>query len=155
MTSEVIDLPLSASHHEVIEEKETIMSTSHPQFLRYVLYADALASGATGALMILGASFLAGLLALPGALLFEAGLILVPYVLFVAIVASRPVIPAKPVWFIIACNALWTLGSVILLVSGLIAPNVLGYAFIIMQAAAVALLGELQYVALRRRNAPA
>jgi hypothetical protein len=125
---------------------------NHPQFLRYVLISDAVASGATGALMILGAGFLSGLLAIPGGLLFEAGLILLPYVLFVAIIASRPVIPAKPVWFIIACNALWTLGSVILLASGLIAPNALGYAFVIMQAAAVALLGELQYVALRRRD---
>lgn len=128
---------------------------SHPQFLRHVLIADAVASGATGALMIAGAGFLSGLLAIPGGLLFEAGLILVPYVLLVALVASRPVIPAKPVWFIIACNALWVMGSVILLMSGVIAPNALGYAFVILQAAAVALLGELQYVALRRRTAVA
>lgn len=125
------------------------------QFLRYVLIADAVASAATGALMILGAGFLAGLLAIPGGLLFEAGLILVPYVLFVAIVAGRLVIPAKPVSFIIACNALWTLGSVFVLASGLIAPNALGYAFVIIQAAAVALLGELQYVALRRKGVAA
>lgn len=128
------------------------MPTRHPHFLRYVLIADAIASGATGALMILGAGFLSGLLAIPGGLIFEAGLILVPYVLLVAIVASRPVIPAKPVWFIIACNALWALGSVLLLVSGLIAPNALGYAFVILQAAVVAILGELQYVALRRKS---
>lgn len=128
---------------------------SHPQFLRYVLIADALASGAMGVLMIAAAGFLSGLLAIPGGLLFEAGLILVPYVLLVAIVASRPIIPARPVWFVIACNAVWVAGSVILLVSGVVAPNALGYAFVILQAAAVALLGELQYVALRRRPAVA
>ena len=82
------------------------MPTRHPNFLRYVLIADAAASGATGALMIAGAGFLSGLLALPAGLLFEAGLILVPYVLLVAFVASRQIIPVKPVWFIIACNAL-------------------------------------------------
>lgn len=131
------------------------MPTSHPHFLRHVLIADAIASGATGALMILGAGFLSGLLAIPGGLVFEAGLILVPYVLLVAIVASRPVIPVKLVWFIIACNALWVLGSVFLLVSGLIAPNALGYAFVILQAAVVAVFGELQYVALRRKGAAA
>ncbi|MGE4248115.1 MAG: hypothetical protein AB7F09_01915 [Parvibaculaceae bacterium] len=131
------------------------MSTSHPQFLRYVLIADAVASGATGALMILGSSLLAGMLALPGGLLFEAGLILVPYVLLVAIVASRPIVPVKAVWFIIACNALWTVGSLAVLVSGLVAPNALGYAFVIAQAAAVALLGELQYMALRRKSVAA
>ena len=131
------------------------MSTIHPQFLRYVLIADAIASGATGALMILGAGYLAGWLAIPAGLLFEAGLILVPYVLLVAIVATRPVVAVSAVWFIIACNALWTVGSFALLVSGLIAPNALGYAFVIVQALAVALLGELQYVALRRKNAVA
>jgi hypothetical protein len=155
MTFEVIDLPRSASHHEGINERRHSMSTSHPQFLRYALIADAIASGATGLLMIAGAGFLSALLALPGGLLFEAGLILVPYVLLVAIVASRPVIPVKPVWFIIACNALWVLGSLILLTSGLVAPNALGYAFVIAQAAAVALLGELQYVALRRMSVAA
>ena len=131
------------------------MSIRFPQFLRYVLIADAAASGATAALMILGASFLSGWLALPGGLLFEAGLILVPYVLLVVFIASRPTIPVKPVWFIITCNALWTVGSLILLVSGLVAPNALGYGFVIIQAAAVALLGELQYVALRRQDAVA
>jgi hypothetical protein len=129
------------------------MSMSHPKFLRYVLIADVIASAATGALMIFAAGFLSELLALPGGLLFEAGLILVPYVLLVGIIASRPVIPVKPVWFIIACNALWTLGSLALLVSGLVAPNALGYAFVIVQAAAVGLFGELQYMALRRKSA--
>ena len=98
------------------------MSTIHPQFLRYVLIADAIASGATGALMILGAGYLAGWLAIPAGLLFEAGLILVPYVLLVTIVAIRPVVSVSAVWFIIGCNVLWTLGSFALLVSGLIAP---------------------------------
>lgn len=130
------------------------MSTRHPEFLRYVLVADAVASGATGAILIAGAGFLSGLLAMPGELLFEAGLILVPYVLFVLWTATRPVIPVKPVWLIIACNALWTSSSVILLL-GWIAPNALGIAFVLVQAAAVGLLGLLQYVGLGNRTAAA
>lgn len=128
------------------------MLTRHPEFLRYVLIADAVASGATGVLMIAGAGFLSGLLALPGELLFEAGLLLVPYVLFVLWAATRPTIPVMPVWLIIACNTLWTLGSLILLV-GWITPNALGHAFVIVQALAVGLLGVLQYVGLGRRTA--
>ncbi|HTN97292.1 MAG TPA: hypothetical protein VL101_09960 [Nordella sp.] len=126
------------------------MLTRHPEFLRYVLIADAVASGATGALMIAGAGFLSGLLSLPGALLFEAGLLLVPYVLFVLWTATRRTIPVKPVWLIIACNTLWTLASVILL-AGWIAPNALGIAFVILQAATVGLLGFAQYLGLGRR----
>jgi len=126
------------------------MLTRHPEFLRYVLIADAVASGATGALMIAGAGFLSGLLSLPGGLLFEAGLLLAPYVLFVLWTGTRGVIPVKPVWFIIACNALWTLGSIIVLM-GWIAPNALGMAFVVFQAAAVGLFGLLQYVGLSHR----
>lgn len=130
------------------------MLTRHPEFLRYVLFADVLASGATGALMFAGAGFLSGLLSVPGGLLFEAGLLLVPYVLFVLWTATRRVVPVTPVWLIIACNGFWTLGSVILLL-GWIEPNALGTAFVIFQAAAVGLLGLLQYVGLGRGTAAA
>lgn len=126
------------------------MLTRHPEFLRYVLIADAVASGSTGALMIAGAGFLSGLLSIPGGLLFEAGLLLVPYVLFVLWTATRRVIPVRPVWLIIACNALWTLGSIILLL-GWIQPNALGHAFVLIQALAVGLLGFAQYLGLGRR----
>jgi hypothetical protein len=128
---------------------------NHPNFLRAVLFADAAASGATGLLMIAGASFLAGLLAVPAALLFEAGVILVPYVALVLWVSTRAAIPVGPVRFIIGLNALWTLASIGLLLSGLIAPNMLGVAFILFQAAAVGLLGLLQYLALARRTVAA
>src|SRR5437868_15349934 len=97
------------------QQKELVMLTRHPEFLRTVLIADAVASGATGALMIAGAGFLSGLLSLPGALLFEAGLLLVPYVLFVLWTATRRTIPVTPVRLIIACNMLWPLGSLVLL----------------------------------------
>ena len=58
-------------------------------FLRYALLADAVASGATGLLMIAGADLLTGLLGLPVALMREAGLLLVPYVALVAYVGTR------------------------------------------------------------------
>jgi hypothetical protein len=45
---------------------------------------------------------------------------------------------------------LWAAASGLLLASGWVAPTALGYAFVIGQAAVVALLGELQYVGLRR-----
>ena len=66
------------------------MSTIHPTaFLRNVLLLDAAASGATGLVLIAGAGLLDGLLGLPVALMREAGLILVPYVAFVAWVGTR------------------------------------------------------------------
>jgi hypothetical protein len=127
------------------------MSTLHPTpFLRNVLLLDAAASGATGLLLISGAGLLDGLLGLPVALMREAGLILVPYVAFVAWVGTRETITRGAVWAIVAANALWAIASVGLLVSGWVAPTALGYALVIAQAVVVALLGELQYAGLKR-----
>ncbi len=127
------------------------MSFSRPAtFLHGVLIVDAVASGATGLLMLAGAGLLGGLLGLPEPLLRYAGLVLLPYVTFVAFVASRPESARGAVWAIIACNAAWTAASILLLAGGWIAPTLLGYAFVIAQAGAVGALGELQYFALRR-----
>jgi hypothetical protein len=122
-------------------------------FLRYALLADAVASGATGLLMIAGADALTGLLGLPVALMREAGLLLVPYVALVAFVGSRATISRRAVQAIVALNALWVLGSVAVLVAAPIAPTALGYAFVIAQAAAVAVFAELQVIGLRREAA--
>jgi len=51
--------------------------------------------GFTGALMITGAGMLAPMLGLPAALLQGAGLGLIPYVTFVAIIAARTYLPRQ------------------------------------------------------------
>jgi hypothetical protein len=56
---------------------------------------------------------------------------------------------------IVAINALWVAASLGLLVSGVVAPTLLGYAFVIAQALAVALLAGLQFAGLRRTTAKA
>jgi hypothetical protein len=119
-------------------------------FLRYALLADAIASGATGLLMIAGAGLLEGLLGLPAALMREAGLLLVPYVAFVAWVGTREAISRAAVHTVIALNVVWTVASIGLLLTDYVAPTALGYAFVIGQATAVALFAELQVIGLRR-----
>ena len=123
--------------------------------LRFALLADAVASGATGLMMIAGADLLTGLLGLPVALMREAGLLLVPYVALVAWVGTRANIPHGAVKAIIALNVLWVLGSVGLLVGGFVAPTALGYAFVIFQATVVGVFAELQVIGLRREAATA
>jgi hypothetical protein len=124
-------------------------------FLRRALMLDAVASGAAGLLMIAGAGLLEGLLGLPAALLRGAGLVLVPYVAFVIWAGTRETVSRPAVWTIIAANGLWAIASGLLLVSDLVAPTLLGYAFVIGQAVVVALLGELQYIGLRQPMAAA
>ena len=119
-------------------------------FLRRALLADALISGATGLLMLIGANVLASLLGLPEALLRYAGLVLLPYGALVAYVATREQLRRWAVWAVIVANAIWAVDSIILLLSGWLTPNALGYAFIIFQALVVAAFAEIQYIGLRR-----
>ena len=123
-------------------------------FLRYALLADAVASGATGLLLIAGAGLLEGLLGLPSGLMREAGLVLVPYVAFVGWVGTREAISRPAVQAIIAMNLLWVVGSAVVLF-GFVAPTILGYAFVVAQAVVVGVFAELQFVGLRRQDAVA
>lgn len=126
-----------------------LTSQSSPR-LRQALLADAVISGAAGPLMLLGAGFLAGLLGLPEALLRYAGLALVPYVAFVAYVATRQPISLTSVWAVIVANDLWAVASVALLLSGWVTPNALGIGFVLFQALVVAGFSAMQFLAVRR-----
>jgi hypothetical protein len=80
--------------------------------LRQGLRADAVSTGATGLVMFCGAGVLARLLALPAALLRSAGLALLPFVAYVAYVATREHVPRPAVWAMILLNALgWSPAS--------------------------------------------
>lgn len=113
--------------------------------LRKILWLDAATCVATGLLLSILSAPLSAWLGLPEALLFYAGLALFPIAAFMAWTATRLAEPA--VWLVIGGNALWVLGSLAVLA---LSPTALGYAFVIAQAAAVAVLAELEYIGLRR-----
>ena len=125
----------------------------HPNFLRNILLIDAATCVATGLLMTAGSSPVVSLTQLPAGLLTAAGLSLFPIAAFMAFVATRQPIPSAGVWLTILGNAGWVFASIALLLSGKIAPNSFGTAFVIIQAVAVAALAELEYMGLRRRTA--
>jgi hypothetical protein len=56
---------------------------------------------------------------------------------------------------VIACNALWAVDSVALLLTGRIAPTAWGHAFVVAQALIVAGFAWLQHLGLRRVSGPA
>lgn len=131
------------------------MSFTLDPFLRQVLLVDAAVSGAAGLLMAAGASFLSPLLGLPTALLFWAGIALFPFVALLIAVARRGEASRLVLVDIVAVNALWAAASFGLLASGAVAPTLLGHAFVIAQAVAVAVLAGLQFAGLRRTMASA
>jgi hypothetical protein len=119
-------------------------------FLRRALTVDALMTGATGLLLLIGAGMLASLLDVPEPLLRYSGLALIPFALYVGLVARRDRVPRTSIVAIILSNAAWVAASAWLALGSTVRPNALGYAFIVVQAIAVAAFAELQYVGLRR-----
>jgi uncharacterized protein YjeT (DUF2065 family) len=122
------------------------------QFLRRALAADAVFSGIAAVLLTADASVLAPLLELPEALLRETGLFLIAYTALVGWLATRTAVPKALVMLVIGGNAAWTIGSIALLLSGAVSPNLLGEAFVAAQAVATGVFAELQYVGLRRSD---
>jgi hypothetical protein len=124
-----------------------------PLFLRRVLWLDAATCAATALLQLLLAGVLAGLLGLPKDLLVESGWLLVACVAGIGFIATRRSVPAAGVWLLIAVNLLWVGGCLLLLWGGGVSPTLPGKVFIAVQALAVGVLAELQWLALRQAGA--
>ena len=121
--------------------------------LRRVLMTDTAFSGLSMLALILAAGPLAGPLGLPESFLRSLGLILVPFVAFIAWVALRRPLVIGAIRTLIVGNALWVLASIALLASGWLSPSGLGTAFIVGQAVVVGIFAELQLIGLRRSTA--
>ena len=128
------------------------MTLTLSSFLRRALIIDAVVTGVTALLLVFAAGMLAPWLEVPESLLRYAGIVLIPFVVYVAVVARHEVVPRVSVLAIIGLNFAWVAASLWLLLGGPVQPNAFGYAFIIAQALAVALFAEVQYVGLRRSD---
>jgi hypothetical protein len=127
-----------------------MLLTARPsQLLRRALIADAVITGATGLALLAAAGQLAALFGLPDQLLRYAGVSLLPFAAFVGVLAMRENIAHAAVRIVIVANALWVVDSLLLLLTGWVAPSILGYTFVIGQALIVAAFAELQYAGLK------
>jgi len=118
--------------------------------LRRTLIADAAISGTTGLLMIAFGNTLSEPLGVPVVLMRYAGVSLLPFAALLVYLARCESLSRAVVWIVIACNALWAVDSILIMLIGWVEPTVLGQAFIIAQALIVALFAEAQYLGLRR-----
>ena len=127
--------------------------TSSPEFLRRVLWLDAATGAATGALQLLLTGLLASLLGLPETLLVASGWAILGYVAGISFIATRQFVPTSLVWVLIGANLLWVAGCLALLLGDFVTPTLAGQVFIAVQAVAVGLLAEMQWVSLRKATA--
>lgn len=120
------------------------------QFLRRVLAADAICAGGMALILLVLSAPIESLTLLPVKLLREAAIVLIPFAAFVGWLATRQQPSRAAVWTVIAINAIWVIESVILLLTGWVQPNALGYAFVSAQALVVGIFAELEWLGLRR-----
>ena len=124
-------------------------------FLRRAIVGDAIITGAMAVLLVAAAGLLGPLLNLPDSFLREVGVFLIVYAALVGFLGSRELMPKFFVVLVIGANALWAIDSIALLFTSWVQPNLLGQAFVVMQAVTVAVIAELQYIGLKRSEAPA
>jgi len=119
-------------------------------FLRRVLVLDAVSCAGMGFLLMTFTGWLSGVFDLPAALLQQASVVLLPFALLLAFLSTRSRLPRAAVWAVIVANAIWVIDSVVLLFTGWVQPSLLGYLFVVGQAAFVAVIVELEYIGLRK-----
>ena len=126
---------------------------AHPRFLPRLMLVDAVATGATAALLIAGADLLAPLLQLPAGLLRGAGLLLVPFVGLVYGLSRRATPPRGAVAAVVAINFAWVAASAWVAFGGPWQPSLLGVGFVLAQAFTVLAFADLGWFGLRATRA--
>ena len=115
------------------------------RFLRAVLWFDAATGLLLGSLHLFAAPLLAQWLELPSALLRSTGVMLLGYAALAAFLAASPVLSRRCLLVLILGNAAWALASLAVLVGVTPPPSLLGQAYLLMHAVAVATLAGLQW----------
>ncbi len=106
---------------------------------------DAVVTGVTGTVLTFGASFLTELLGLPISLLAGVGMSFLVFAALIGCVIARKWIALASVRLITGYDALWTVVSLLFLILSGLEPTLLGYAFVLFQAAVVALFAVWQF----------
>jgi hypothetical protein len=117
--------------------------------LRFALRLDAVVSGVAGVAMVATARVLGRPLGVPAVALVATGLVLIAWAVALWIRVSRGDLGRRMAWTVIALNGLWALGSIVLALEWS-ALTTAGTAVVLLQAAAVVVFADLQYLGVRR-----
>ncbi|MBM2292891.1 hypothetical protein JQX09_17175 [Sulfitobacter pseudonitzschiae] len=119
--------------------------------LQSILKLDAATCAAMGALLALVSAPVSALTQISAPLLFWAGLVLFPVAGFMFACAQARRVPMWATGLVVVGNGLWVLASLALPLAGLIAPNALGWLFLVGQAVVVLVFAALEWGAVQQR----
>jgi hypothetical protein len=128
--------------------RRLFMTLVHPFAIpvRWTLIADAVVCAVLGLLALGTAGPIADLTDLPVTLLRVAGILLVPYVIYLAVIVRRNLISPATVRVAVIVNLFWAAGSFAVLFSDRVEPNATGITFILVQAVGVLIFAALQHL---------
>lgn len=126
-----------------------VAAFTSPLGIRRVLWLDALSGGASAALSLAAPGLVSATLGIPAGLVQGSAWGVLVFVGLVAWLLAQPVLPLRGVRVLALGNAAWVLASVELVLS---VPGLtpLGVGYVLAQAALVAALASLQWLASRR-----
>jgi hypothetical protein len=122
---------------------------TYQNFLRYVLWADAISCLVCGLLQVTLTGPMNSYFGLPQNLLMGTGVFLLLYGAVVAFLATRSQVPGAILWLLIVGNIVWGALAVTLLMGGDERITLIGKGYITAQALTVLILAQLQYFAVR------
>lgn len=117
------------------------------------LTADAAACGVMGAVLAGAGAALDEVLGIPAGWLVALGVALMAIAAGIAWVATRGRIPRAAGWLVIGGNLAWVAASVATVVAGVWPLTVAGTVVVLVQAAAVLAIVDVEWVGLRRETA--
>ncbi|MEV4893711.1 hypothetical protein AB0K48_30435 [Nonomuraea sp. NPDC055795] len=126
------------------------VTADRTRFLRVVLVADALVTGANGLAYLVAAPLLSDFLGPGSGMLRALGAFLLAYGAAVAVLGTRREISLTGTKAVVAVNIAWTLASVAAVAFGLVEFTTIGAVWAIAQALVVGVLAELQIMGLRK-----
>ncbi|HWY96109.1 MAG TPA: hypothetical protein VNX69_12990 [Steroidobacteraceae bacterium] len=126
---------------------------SSPNFLRYVLWIDAISCLICGLSQVAFTGTLSEWLGLSATLLAGTGEFLLLYGVVVAFLATRSRTPGAIIWLLIVGNAAWAVACIACLLGSGGTITLLGKVYVIAQALTVAVVALLQYSGMRGHDA--
>jgi hypothetical protein len=131
-----------ASRKHGHRQQEVTMTTSTGMTIQKIMGLDGLTCLGAGVLMAAAGAPIAALTELPQLLLFWAGLALLPVAVLFFVMSRMAPLPKPLLWIAVLGNLAWLVASIGVL--AMVPANALGAAFVLAQAAVVAVLTVLE-----------
>ena len=129
----------------------TTITQSNDKLLRNALRANGIFSGISGALAIIDANYLVDFMGTGTSFIYiSLGVNLLAYALILFYYAGQAEVDTRFAWFTVIADALWVIGSAVILLTNMFDLSVGGKWLVLIIADVVLVFAIVQYIGIRR-----